>query len=394
VIIIFDEPSCPFIFTLASLCTACSYGYNSANEAKESRLPEDEAKRRVDQERTLRMNIWINVVIFAGVSTLLTGSPHSTVAGEAETSQFVIRIEQYPPTQLMLAKHVGPYWEAGPLFQQATALMQATKQQGRMLTYYPRNPLNVPATRLVGEIGFFVDKESAVEPPFSFKTMPAYQAAVVSVDIDYGQTQRFYSQLERFIRNRGLQPAGPLMEIYDAAYSGDQNLDQKPRTEIRMWIKAQPNRINAPDVLANPRETAKLTPHEELAVLLIPDPGDCPDGYRRWMSKIVNRLRAIREAAAVKYAEDPPELIPLVDTIVARGRRMAELRDSIEANANDRQLQMLLQQLDDLLVDILLQQEDGEVLTQEVTGVISELTAIIHAETDPERSTRTEEANR
>lgn len=305
-----------------------------------------------------------------------------------------IRIEQFPPTSIMVAKHVGPYWEAGPLFRQATALMQASRQEGPLLTYYPRNPLNVAASQLIGEIGFFLDGDSPDQAPFQRKVMPAYQAAVITVESDYGQTQRFYTDLEDFIRNRGLQPTGAIMEIYHGPPDLAADQKQRPRTEIRMWIKSQVVAMLTPPTPSEPPEPVELTPHEKLAIAMIPQTDDCPDGYRKWMTRIVNRLRAIREAAAVKYADDPPELVPLIDAVIARGRHMAELRDSEEVIVDVAPPQALLNRLDDLLVDTLLRNEDGAILTQEVESVIREFTALIHPVTPSTDSTITDEANR
>jgi effector-binding domain-containing protein len=148
-----------------------------------------------------------------------------------------IKVKKTEPMQTAVISHVGPYSEAGKLYEEVAKWlrMKHLRIAGPPFGWFYDNPEEVPAHKLRSEIGFPFKDEAKSEGNIKIKTIPVQEVISVVHKGPYNEVGPSYTALFQYAKEKGYMPLGCPMEIYlnDPAKTPESEL----LTEIQLPTK-------------------------------------------------------------------------------------------------------------------------------------------------------------
>jgi len=127
-----------------------------------------------------------------------------------------VKLKKTEPMQIATISHIGPYSEAGKLYQE---IMKWLKQKqlkitGAPLGWFYDNPEKVPAHKLRSEVGIPFKGEAKPEGNIQIKKIPAQDVLYTMHKGPYREVGPAYAALFQYASEKGYIPQGCPMEIY------------------------------------------------------------------------------------------------------------------------------------------------------------------------------------
>ena len=139
--------------------------------------------------------------------------------------------------QVATISHVGPYKEAGKLYEEIAKWLRQKqlKITGPPLGWFYDNPEEVPAHKLRSEVGIPFKGEAKPEGKIKIKKIPSREVLYMIHKGPYGEVGPAYAALYQHATQKGYTLQGSPIEIYlnDPAKVKENEL----LTEIRLPIK-------------------------------------------------------------------------------------------------------------------------------------------------------------
>jgi len=148
-----------------------------------------------------------------------------------------VKLKKTQPMQVATISHVGPYEEAGKLYQEIAKWLRQKqlKITGPPLGWFYDNPEKVPAHKLRSEVGIPFKGEAKSEGDIKIKKIPAQEVLYTIHKGPYKEVGPAYASLFKHANEKGYTPLGCPMEIYlnDPAKVKESEL----LTEVQVPIK-------------------------------------------------------------------------------------------------------------------------------------------------------------
>jgi AraC family transcriptional regulator len=146
-------------------------------------------------------------------------------------------IKTQPELMVISLSAMGPYQEAGTVFEQLFAYLgeNGIETTGPPMGLYYDDPVVVPPESLKYEVLAQVDKEIEVEEPFVFKVLPEATVAYAVHKGSYDKLMDTYEGFMKYITDNGYHIAGPAMEIYLTKHG--ETPEEESLTEIQFPVK-------------------------------------------------------------------------------------------------------------------------------------------------------------
>ncbi len=310
-----------------------------------------------------------------------------------------IELEDLPETEVICKIQIGPYWRLGQAYAEIGAVIAEHANAGPMFGRYLDDPQKVEAAELRTEVGFFVEGEMDLPPGFRRRTIAAHQAATLVVEGPYGMAARYHRRVFDWVDEHGYAPAGEIMEIFPRPTGS------RPITEIRLPIHP-PRSSHGPAVDASAMDRATSSDpasiekvaladllasrsYARAAAVVLPDWKLMSVGDQTWISKVVERLRVIREIVRAKYPGEAEEVGALLTTIVHRANRLDDqptaagmphrARTHAVVGRLDEQKAAVLKMLDRLMVRVHLKKLPADRVYDELVQTLIEVDRIRRA---------------
>ncbi|MBX5327143.1 MAG: GyrI-like domain-containing protein [Candidatus Bathyarchaeia archaeon] len=148
-----------------------------------------------------------------------------------------IKLKKNESFQAAIIKHVGPYSDAGRLYNEIAKWI--TQKQlcitGPPFGWFYDNPEEVPAQKLRSEVGFPFEAEAKPEGRIEIKKIPVQEVLYTTHRGPYREVGPAYSALFQYARKHGYVLKGCPIEIYlnDPATVPENEL----LTEIQLPVK-------------------------------------------------------------------------------------------------------------------------------------------------------------
>jgi len=148
-----------------------------------------------------------------------------------------IKLKKIEPFQVATISHVGPYTEAGKLYEEIAKWLKQKqlKIAGPPFGWFYDNPEEVPAHKLRSEVGFPFKGEAKPEGKIKIKKIPSQEVLSTIHKGPYHEVGPSYATLFQYAHEKSYIPLGCPMEIYlnDPAKVPETDL----LTEIQLPIK-------------------------------------------------------------------------------------------------------------------------------------------------------------
>ena len=148
-----------------------------------------------------------------------------------------VKLKKTQPMQVATISHVGPYEEAGKLYQEIAKWLRQKqlKITGPSLGWFYDNPEKVPAHKLRSEVGIPFKGEAKSEGDIKIKKISAQEVLYTMHKGPYREVGPAYAALFQHAHAKGYTPLGCPIEIYlnDPAKVKESEL----LTEIQLLIK-------------------------------------------------------------------------------------------------------------------------------------------------------------
>ncbi len=306
-----------------------------------------------------------------------------------------ITLKEVPAGRFVFLEHTGPYWTIGPLFTAVDAEKKVRRQAGPMYVRYASDPADSPSQSLRSQVGFRMDGEGSCNPPFRSEPVEAQQVASMTVEGPYGSTMQFIPALRAWIRQKDLEPAGGVIELYPGELSGRKRgpLRVELQMPVRNVAKETPeaavaeehestgtNALSSPST-SPPEPQERVSPQasfdelfaecrfEELAILMLPADQSFRAEFDVWFGQVVFRVAAVAKGLQHLHPEEATGAVQLADALMSRYRarsgdasskalNQAVVRVDPAGDPNAAQKRLIMRELDTLL---------GRVATRVVT---------------------------
>jgi effector-binding domain-containing protein len=127
-----------------------------------------------------------------------------------------IKLKKTEQSQAAVISYVGPYKEAGKLYEEIAKWLTRRRLQiaGPPFGWFYDNPEGVPAHKLRSEVGFPFKGEARPEGSMKIKKIPSQEVLYTIHKGPYHEVGPAYTALHQYASEKGCVPLGCPMEIY------------------------------------------------------------------------------------------------------------------------------------------------------------------------------------
>jgi len=229
------------------------------------------------------------------------------------------------------------------------------------------------------QVGFFATGVVELEPGFMRETIPAMEAATLTVAGSFGVSGAQYRSMVAWAEERGYGPTGDVIEVYASKGEGPATV------EIRIPVERVTETVAeaAPD----PRSVAQLAADGEYAALgMAVFPRRVAPERAAWVSDVADRLRVIREIVRKKYGGGGGDVFEMLGAVVERSEKVvagletsraaSSARSSPATEQIKKRQREVLAELDRLLVRAHVKALKTAELREQVIAVLEEVRSI------------------
>ena len=148
-----------------------------------------------------------------------------------------VQLKKIEPMQVAVISHIGPYSEAGKLYQEIAKWLYQKRLRitGPPFGWFYDSPEEVPAHKLRSEVGFPFEGKVKPEGNIKIKQIPAQDVLSTIHKGPYREVGPSYAALFQHANEKGYAPLGCPIEIYlnDPAKISESEL----LTEIQLPVR-------------------------------------------------------------------------------------------------------------------------------------------------------------
>ncbi len=235
--------------------------------------------------------------LLATVCCLLPGDSPPTTAGNADPSRndtSVVRaaavapdaqggptlsIKTNAPSAVAYIEHRGAYWTLSKALSAVRDYTRAHGETGAIFIRYLTDPNRTPPASLRVEVGFAIEDDHEIEPPFRVALRSTETVATMVIEDRPVRIRRDYARAMAWIVQQGHEPLGPITEIHHVPtrrVRGGEARTETPvrsgmqRVEVQFLLATTPSSIayTVVEQAVASTDTTKLDVVADLGVLL------------------------------------------------------------------------------------------------------------------------------
>lgn len=177
------------------------------------------------------MNIYISIL--ANIFYVATIAQTGDQSAPKPSAAIAIAVEQTPRVRVAFLPHRGAYWSVGPTISKVRSVLAEQNAATQLFVRYQTDPRRISPRQLEAKVGFVLEIGKVAPEGFQAETQPPELVAWMKVDGSLSSLARHYTTLEKWAKENGYQPLGPVIEKYPPVHTGT------PRIVLQLVVRKE-----------------------------------------------------------------------------------------------------------------------------------------------------------